>query len=55
MAKLKYLETALANRKCIHKEFKSRLNFGNVCCHAVQNPLSFRLVPKNLNIKIQKP
>jgi hypothetical protein len=38
----------------IHDKVKSRLNSGNVCYYSVQNLLSFRLVSKNLKIKIYK-
>jgi hypothetical protein len=31
-----------------------RLNSGNVCCHLVQNLLSFRLLSKDLQIRIYK-
>jgi hypothetical protein len=33
-------------------EIKSRLNSGNACYYSVQNLLSFRLISKNLKIKI---
>jgi hypothetical protein len=44
MAKLKYLEVTVTNKKCIHKEIKSRLNSGNALYHAVQNLLSSHLL-----------
>jgi hypothetical protein len=31
-----------------------RLNSGNACRHSVQNLLSFRLLSRNINIKIHK-
>jgi len=34
------------------EEIKSRLRSGNACYHSVQNLLSFRLLSKNLKIKI---
>jgi hypothetical protein len=38
VAKLKYVET---NKKCIHKEIKSRLNVRDVCYHAL--PIYLRM------------
>jgi hypothetical protein len=32
-------------------EIKSRVNSADACCHAVQNLLSFRLLPKDLKLK----
>ena len=32
----------------------SQLKSGNVCCHSVQNLLSFSLLSKNLKIKIYR-
>jgi len=48
----KYLGTTLTNQNSIAEEIKNRLKSGNACCHSVQNLLSFRLVSKNLKIKI---
>jgi hypothetical protein len=53
VAKFKYLQT-VTNKKCIHEEIKSRLNFGNACYHSVQNLFPFHLL-SNLKIKIYKP
>jgi hypothetical protein len=39
---------------CIEDEIKSRLNSGNACYYSVQNLLSYRLISKNLKIKIYK-
>jgi hypothetical protein len=38
----------------IHEEIKSRLNSGNACYYSFQNLLSFRLISKNIKIKIYK-
>jgi len=48
----KYLGTTLTNQNSIVEEIKSRLRSGNVCYHSVQNRLSYRLLSKNLKIKI---
>jgi hypothetical protein len=52
VAKFKYLGTTLQNQSDIGDEIKSRLNSGNACYYSVQNLLSFRLISKNLKIKI---
>jgi len=50
----KYLGTTLTNQTPIPEEFKSRLRSGNACYHSVQNLLSFRVLSKNLKIKIHR-
>jgi hypothetical protein len=48
------LGTTLTNQNDIHDEIKSRLNSGNVSYYSVQNLLSYRLISKNLKIKIYR-
>ena len=52
MERFKYLGTTLTNQSSIAEEIKGRLRSGNACSHSVQNPLSSRLLSKNLKIKI---
>jgi hypothetical protein len=53
-AKFKYLGTTLTDQKYMHEEINSRLNSGDACYHSVQNLLSFRLLSRNLKVKIYK-
>jgi hypothetical protein len=41
----------IINRNCLHEKLNSRLNFGNVFYHLVQNLLSQRLLSKTLSMK----
>jgi len=50
----KYLGTTLTSQNSIPLEIKSRLRSGNACYHSVQNPLSSRLLSKNLKIRIYR-
>jgi hypothetical protein len=51
---VKYLGITLTNQNSIQAEIKSRLKLGNACYYLVQNILSFRLLSKNLKIKIDR-
>ena len=44
----------LTYQNSIAEEIKSRLRSGNACYNSVQNPLSSRLLSKNLKIKIYR-
>jgi hypothetical protein len=50
----KYLGSVLANQNSVKEEIKCRLKAGNSCYYSVQTILSFRLLSKNLKIKICK-
>jgi hypothetical protein len=51
-AEFMYLGTAVTNQNYIHEEMKSSLNSGNAGCRSVEKLLSFRLLSRNLKIKI---
>jgi hypothetical protein len=51
VAKFKHVGTTATNQNGIHKEIM-RLNSENDCYHSVQNLLSFHLLSKNLEMKI---
>jgi hypothetical protein len=46
----KYLKTTLIYQNSIQEEIEGRLKSGIVCCHSLQNLLSFSLLFKNLKI-----
>jgi hypothetical protein len=54
VSQFKYLGTTVTNPNLIHEGIKRRLDSGNACYHSVQNLLSFRLLSKNINIRICK-
>jgi hypothetical protein len=54
VAQFKYLETTVTNPNLYHEEIKRILNSGSTCFHSAQNPLSSRLLSKNIKIRIYK-
>jgi hypothetical protein len=54
VAQIKYFGMAVRSQTLIQKEIKRRLNLGNACHHSVQNPLSSRLLSRNITISIHK-
>jgi hypothetical protein len=54
VTRFKYLGTTVTNQNLIQKEIKGRLNSSNPYYHSVQNPLSSRLLSKNVKIRIYK-
>jgi hypothetical protein len=52
VAQFKYLRTTVTNQYLIQEEIKSRLNSSNACYYLVQNLLSFRLLSRNVKIRI---
>jgi hypothetical protein len=54
VSQFKYLGTTVTNQNFIQEKIKRRLSSGNACYHSVQDLLSFRLLSKNLKIRIPK-
>jgi hypothetical protein len=54
VSQFKYLGMAVTNKNLIQEEIKRRLNSGKACYHSDQKLQSYRLVLKNLKIKIYK-
>jgi hypothetical protein len=50
----KYLGTMVTNQNLIQEEIKRRLKSGNAWYHLVQNLWSFRLLSKNIRIRIYR-
>jgi hypothetical protein len=54
VSKFKYLGTTVTYQNLAQEETKKRLNSDNACCHSAQNLLPFRLLSKNLKIRMYK-
>jgi hypothetical protein len=50
----RHLGTTITNSNLIQEEIKRRWNSGNACYHSMQNLLSYRLLSKNIKIRIYK-
>jgi hypothetical protein len=48
------MEKTVTNQNLIQEEIKRILNSSNACYHSVQNILSYRLLSKNVKIRIYK-
>jgi hypothetical protein len=55
VAKFKYLRTIVINQNFIEEEIKSRFNLFNAFHCSISNNLSFRLLFKNIKIRIYTP
>jgi hypothetical protein len=52
VSQFKYLGTTVASQHLIQEEIKRRANSNNDFYHTVQNPLSSRLLSKNVKIRL---
>jgi hypothetical protein len=52
LAQFMYLGTTVSSQNLIQGEIKRRLNSDNACHHSAQNILSYRLLSKNIEIRI---
>jgi hypothetical protein len=52
VSQFKYLGMTVTNQKLIQEEIKRRLSSGNACYHSVENLLSYRLLSKNVKLRI---
>jgi len=48
----KYLNTVLTDRNLNYDEIKNKFNLWNSCYQSIENILSYRVIAKNMNIKI---
>jgi ribosomal protein S16 len=51
VAQFRCLATTITNQTLIQEEIKRRLKSGNACYHSVQDILTSRLLPKNVNLQ----
>jgi CO dehydrogenase/acetyl-CoA synthase beta subunit len=54
VAQFKHLGATVTDQNLIQEEIKIIWNLGNACFYSIQNRLCFRLLSKNLKIRIQK-
>jgi hypothetical protein len=54
ITKLKYLGTTVTDQNLVKEKIKWSFNSGNTCYYSVQNLLSFRLLSRNIKIRIYK-
>jgi hypothetical protein len=54
VAQFRYLGMTVTNQFFIQEEITRRLNLGKACYNSFQNPLSSRLLSRNVKIRIYK-